>query len=174
MDATTGILRLSGRGGDDICQPAEDVLILKGFLGCARIRRDEGSRPRCQCRSAEHVFLTGSSPSPARVRMAFQNDLLYSAEARPVFSSVPLEGVLVMGLLICLRQLRVDHGLPLKALDFFAQSHNIGFHLVIGRHVLGGEQTVAASLGVQEHLPRPMPWRAFRLVKEFYSLCVPP
>ena len=51
-----------------------------------------------------------------------------------------------------LRKLRIQSGLPFQTVDLLAEVHHIGLHLVIGRHILGGQKAVGPALGIQKSL----------------------
>ena len=53
-----------------------------------------------------------------------------------------------------LRKLRIQSGLPFQTVDLLAEIYHIGLHLFIGRHILGGQQAIGTTLGIEESLRR--------------------
>nr|DAU01013.1 MAG TPA: hypothetical protein [Caudoviricetes sp.] len=149
MRGDHGDLALAGRSRNDVGQLSEDVLLLQ--------RVDQGA-----------LILIRHQIAALAVGACFQRieNLVghgLAANGLPerggVFrgSAARLGLLLFAGLfgdgLICGRiQCRVNGSLTLQSFDLLAQSEHIRLHLVIGRGVLGRNQTVRASLGVQKLL----------------------
>ena len=53
-----------------------------------------------------------------------------------------------------LRKLRIQSGLPFQTVNLLAEIYYIGLHLFIGRHILGGQQAIRTTLGIQKSLRR--------------------
>ena len=149
MGGDHGNLAFSGRGRNDVGQLAEDVLLLQ--------RVDQGALIFVRDEIAALAVGAGFQ----RVENLVGHGLAANGlpERGGVFrgSAARLALLLFAGLfgdgLICGRIERcVDGSLTLQAFDLLAHGEHVRLHLVIGRGILSGNQTVRAGLGVQKLL----------------------
>ena len=149
MGRDHGNLALAGRGRNDVGQLAEDVLLLQRVDQCALIFvRDEIAALAVGARFQRVENLVGHGL--AADGLPERGCVFRGSAAR--LGLLLLAGLFGDGLVCGRIERRVDGGLTLQTLDLLAHGEHVRLHLVIGRGVLGGNQTVRAGLGVQKLL----------------------
>ena len=151
MSGDDGNLTLAAGGLNDGGKGAEEVLILQGLNECfLKLVRHEVATlgVRADSERVGHVVVV----------------LLADAVPECLFIGIGSAAGFLLARVITrqvgerrrsrLCKLRVDGGLLFQTFDFLAEVHHIGFHFVIGRGILGGDQAVRATLGVEKRFRR--------------------
>ena len=149
MGSDHGNLAFAGRGRNDVGQLSEDVLLLQRVDQCALIfiRHQIAALAVGACfQRVENLVGHGLAANG----LPEGGGVFRGSAARLGF--ILLAGLFGNGLIRGRIQCRVNGGLTLQTFNLLAQSEHVRLHLVIGRGVLGGNQTVRAGLGVQKLL----------------------